>query len=60
MSVKIERGSVRRGKEQWRSKGGGAMGAAKLGIYLKSWKGKSILRPEGLQKFLGGLQERRN
>ena len=48
------------GKSNGVARGGGAMGAVKLGIYLKNWKGKSILRPEGLQKFLGGLQERRN
>ena len=30
VSVKIERGSVRRGKEQWRSKGGGGDGGGKI------------------------------
>ena len=58
VSVKIE-GVFIEGKSSGVARGG-AMGAAKLGIYLKNWKGKSILRPEGLQKFLGGLQERLN
>ena len=61
MSVKIEReGVFVEGKRIGVARGGGGDGGGKLEIYLKNWKGKSILRPEGLQKFLGGLQERRN